>query len=277
MCPETAPIPWSDAEKYEPYLGRWSRLVAREFVPWLDVRPGSRWLEAGCGTGALTGQILAQASPAAVWASDPSMAYLEHARSALDSPVVTFELGEAERLAAADDSVDAAVSGFVLNFVADPETAIAEAHRVTRPGGLVAAYIWDYSGEMWALRHFWDTAILLDPVARRRHEGRRFATWMPDELARRFRDAGLTDVEVRPIVIDMHFLDFDDYWTPMLSNQGSAPSYIASLEPASVASLREAVRDHMPIAPDGSIPLTARAWAVRSFVPEGPSVERRGL
>jgi ubiquinone/menaquinone biosynthesis C-methylase UbiE len=269
MCPESVPVSWSDAELYEPYMGRWSRLVAHQFVPLLDVRPGSRWIEPGCGTGALTSEIASRAMPASVDASDPAADYLARARSDVADPAVRFSSGRAERLAAADDSVDAWVSGLVLNFVPDPGAALLEARRVTRPGGTVASYIWDYSGEMEAQRYFWDTAILLDPVARRLHEGRRFATWVPDELARRFRDAGLSDVTVEPIVIDTVFHDFEDYWAPMLGRQGSGPSYLATLEPAAVASLRGAIRDRLPIAADGSVPLTARAWAVRSVVPDG--------
>lgn len=262
------PLAWSNAELYEPYIGRWSRLVAREFVPWLAVPAGARWLETGCGTGALTSEILRLADPGAVEASDPSEPYVDHARATVVDPRATFTRGRAEVVSAADASVDAAVSGLVLNFVDDPAAALEEARRVTRPGGVVGAYIWDYAGEMWATRYFWDTATLLDPVARRRHEGRRFASWVPAEVAHRFRAVGLIDVDVHPIDIPTVFADFDDYWSPMLSNQGSAPSYVSSLEPASRAALREAVKSALPIASDGSVPLRARAWAVRGTVPE---------
>lgn len=268
MCPVQIPISWSNAERYEQYSGRWSRHVARDFLQWLAVPPGSRWIEPGCGTGALTSQIVALASPAVVVASDPSEPYLAFARETVDGPVVSFVSGRAETLDAVDDSVDATVSALVLNFVADPAASLAEARRVTRSGGVVAGYIWDYSGGVQAIRHFWDVAILLDPVARRLHEGRRFVAWMPEDIARRFRKAGLTDVVVEPIVIDMVYEDFEEYWDPMLGGQGTAPTYIASLEPASVAMLREAVRTSLPIAPDGSIRMTARAWAVRSIVPD---------
>lgn len=267
MCPIPVPVSWTNADRYEPYAGRWSRSVAKDFVPWLDVAPGSRWIEPGCGTGALTSEILSLTSPASLQASDPSEPYLAHAQAVLGGTVASFSLGRAEEIAAPDASADATVTGLVLNFVADLAGALVESRRVTRPGGLVAGYIWDYSGEMWAIRHFWDVAILLDPVARRLHEGRRFASWIPDELVRRFREAGLVDVEVEPIVIDLPYRDFDDYWDPMLGSQGSGPSYVASLEPASVDALREAVRAALPIAPDGSISLTARAWAVKSTVP----------
>ncbi|PSL36516.1 ubiquinone/menaquinone biosynthesis C-methylase UbiE [Labedella gwakjiensis] len=268
MCPNLTPESWSDAHRYEPYLGRWSRLIAHDFIPWLDVPPGSRWAEVGCGTGALSDEIIQSAQPSSLWASDPSAAYLAYSRSRVTDPAADFSVGDAEHIDLPDSSVDVTVSGLVLNFVPDAAAALLEARRVTRPGGTVAGYIWDYSGEMAAIRYFWDTAILLDPVARRLHEGRRFATWMPDELARRFREADLENVVVEPIVIDMVFRDFDDYWQPILGEQGSAPTYLATLERASVDALREAVRSNVPTAPDGSVPMTARAWAVRGTVPE---------
>jgi ubiquinone/menaquinone biosynthesis C-methylase UbiE len=267
MVHNPPPVAWSNGENYEPYVGRWSRVVATEFVRWLDVPAGSRWIDVGCGTGALTSSILTAAEPSTVLGVDPSDDYLEFARSSITSPVITFERGFAENLPAADDACDAAVSGLVLNFTTDSERALLEARRVTRAGGTVAAYVWDYSGEMWLLRYFWDTAIALDPVARRLHEGRRFASWEPHELERRFRDAGLVSIELRPIVIETHFRDFDEYWRPLLGGQGFAPSYVASLEATAVESLRAALQKRIPVEADGSLRLTARSWAVRAVVP----------
>lgn len=262
-----AAVAWTSAEHYEPYVGRWSRLVAPRFVQWLDVPRASTWLETGCGTGALTAAIVAEAEPAAVFGSDTSADYLGYARQSIADPVVDFRLGSAESVDRSDASVDAAVSGLVLNVLADPALALAEARRVTRSGGVVGAYVWDYSAEGSAMRTFWDTAILLDPVARRLHEGRRFASWSAGETGRRFEAAGLLDVDITEIVIDTTFTDFLDYWDPMLGGQGPAPTYIASLEPAAVDSLRTAVYRQLPIEDDGSIRLRSRAWAVRSIVP----------
>jgi SAM-dependent methyltransferase len=260
-------VAWTNAEHYEPYIGRWSRLVAPRFVRWLDVDPGARWLETGCGTGALTAAIVAGAAPAHVRASDASEGYLNHARRLLDSEVVDFVRESAEAVDVPDGSVDAAVSGLVLNVLTDPAIALAESIRVTRRGGTVAAYVWDYSSALSAMRVFWDTAILLDPVARRLHEGRRFASWSADEFARRFRTAGLRDVEVEAIDIETPFRDFGDYWEPMLGGQGPAPTYVASLDSSAVDALRTAVYRQLPVEDDGSIRLRSRAFAVRSIVP----------
>lgn len=260
-------IAWTNAEHYEPYIGRWSRLVAPRFVDWLDVPPESRWLETGCGTGALTSAIVERARPSDVLATDTSQPYLDHARRLMHDPGVDFRLESAEHVGLPDASVDVAVSALLLNVLADPAVALAESRRVSRTGGIAGAYVWDYSNPLSAMRFFWDTAILLDPVARRLHEGRRFASWSASELARRFRTTGFTDVEVADIEIETTFAGFGDYWEPMLGGQGPAPTYIASLEPGAVDTLRSAVYRQLPFEDDGSIRLRSRAFAVRALVP----------
>jgi SAM-dependent methyltransferase len=122
------------------------------------------------------------------------------------------------------------VSGLVLNFVPDPALAAREMTRVARPGGRVAAYVWDYAGRMELIRHFWDAAAALDPAAAELDEGRRFGLCQPEPLGRLFRDAGLADVGVRPIEVATRFRDFDDYWDPFLGGQGPAPGYAMSLD-----------------------------------------------
>ena len=154
------------------------------------------------------------------------------------------------------------VSGLVLNFVPDPALAVREMTRVARPGGRVAAYVWDYAGRMELIRHFWDAAAALDPAAAELDEGRRFGLCQPQPLAHLFRDAGLAEVDVRPIEVPTRFRDFDDYWGPFLGGQGPAPGYALSLDEPRRAALREELRRCLPSAADGSIPLVARAWAV---------------
>ncbi|HVO42214.1 MAG TPA: hypothetical protein VMT34_06315, partial [Aggregatilineales bacterium] len=134
---------------------------------------------------------------------------------------------------------------------------------VTRSGGTVAVYVWDYAGKMQFMRHFWDAATALDPTAYDRDEGRRFPVCRPEPLQQLWQAAGLNDVEVRPIDISTDFRDFDDYWTPFLGGQGPAPAYAMSLSEERRAALRERIRVGLPFAVDGSIPLVARAWAVR--------------
>ncbi len=257
------PDVWASGAAYEPYVGRWSRLVAKEFLSWLAVPPGKRWLDVGCGTGALSGMIVAMASPAQVDAVDRSDGYVAYAREQVKDPRVRFEVADAQALPSAAASYDAVVAGLVLNFVPGPGPAVAEMARVARPGATVAAYVWDYADKMELMRRFWDAAVALDPAARDLDEGRRFPLCRPEALAALFREAGLTDVEPRAIDVPTVFRDFDDYWTPFLGGQAPAPGYAMSLDEARRAALRDHIRAALPVAADGSIRLIARAWAVR--------------
>jgi SAM-dependent methyltransferase len=255
--------PWSHGERYEPYIGRWSRLVAQEFLAWLAVVLGQRWLDVGCGTGALTQTILRVASPSAVTGIDPSAAYLARARASTSDARAEFMIGDAERLPVEENSYDAVVSGLALNFIPDPARAAAEMVRVTRLGGTIAAYVWDYADQMQLLRRFWDAAVVLDPQARELDEGSRFPLCAPEPLERLFAETGMREVVVQGIDVCTVFRDFDDYWAPFLGGQGPAPSYVLSLDEAQRAALRERIQASLPVAADGSISLRARAWAVK--------------
>src|SRR5215211_7866784 len=141
--------------------------------------------------------------------------------------------------------------------------AVAEMAGVKRPGGIVAAYVWDYAEGMRLMRHFWDAADALDPKAKELDEGQRCWLCNPEPLSRLFLSAGLEDVEVRAIEVPTYFRDFDDYWSPFLGGQGPAPSYAMSLSEERRAELRERIQAGLPVALDGAIHLIARAWAVR--------------
>jgi len=252
---------WSGGDAYEAYMGRWSRRLARVFVRWLAAPPGGRWLDVGCGTGALTAAVLDTAAPAEVTGLDGSAAFVEAARAR--EPRARFEVGDAAALPWPDARFDAVVSGLVLNFVPDPARVVAELARVAAPGGLVAVYVWDYAGGMEMLRHFWAAAVAVDPSGGARDEARRFAVCAPEPLRALVVGAGLRDVAVEAIGTPTPFADFDDYWTPFLGGQGPAPGFVATLDDDRRAALRERLRARLPTRPDGSIPLTARAWAVR--------------
>jgi SAM-dependent methyltransferase len=258
---------WADGDAYEAYVGRWSRPVAVEFVRWLGVPAGLHWLDVGCGTGALTSTILAVAAPAEVTGVDPSDGFLGVARAKVAA--ATFHRGDARELPLPAAAVDVVVSGLALNFVPEPGAALAEFVRVARPGATVAAYVWDYAEGMALMRHLWDAAAELDPVAATLDEDLRYPLCRPDPLRLLWTDAGLADVEVRAIDVPTRFADFDDYWSPFLGGQGPAPTYVMSLPEDRRAALRELIRSRLPVAGDGSIPLTARAWAVRGRRPTG--------
>jgi SAM-dependent methyltransferase len=253
---------WAVGDLYEPYVGRWSRPVALEFLAWLDVPDGRDWVDVGSGTGALT-EVIVRTAPRSVVGVDRSADFVAYANDRIGSSIASFRTGDAQDLPLADDSVDAAVSGLVLNFVPDQARAVAEMSRVTRPDGVVAVYVWDYTGEMQMMRIFWDAAVELDRSAVEHDEGPRFPVCNPEALHELFTGAGLRDVETRAIDVPTRFADFDDYWTPFLGGHFPAPAYAMSLSEDARAELRERTRSKLPVADDGSIELIARAFAVR--------------
>jgi SAM-dependent methyltransferase len=237
--------------------------VAKEFLRWLSPPARKDWLDVGCGTGALTQTILEQANPYTVTGVDPSPGFIDYAGTTIGDPRVSLQVGDAQSLRFAATSFDLVVSGLMLNFVPQPGPAVAEMVRVTRSGGVVAAYVWDYAGKMELMRYFWDGAVALDPGALDLDEGRRFPICQPPSLGGLFKKTGLEDVEVQPIDISTYFRDFDDYWSPFLGGQGPAPTYLISLSEERRGALRERVHSSLPIAKEGSIALVARSWGVR--------------
>jgi SAM-dependent methyltransferase len=255
---------WSSGDLYERYVGRWSRQVAREFVRWLAIPPSSQWLDVGCGTGALSQTILDLMNPKKVKGIDRSEDFVKTARSKLKHPNAEFGTGDAQALAVEAESYDVAVSGLVLNFVPHPAQMVAEMAGAVRTNGVVALYVWDYAGKMQFMRHFWNAAAALDSAARDLDEGTRFPICHPEALSILFREAGLIP-EVRAIDIATDFKDFDDYWKPFLGGQGPAAGYAMSLKEEQRLQLRDRIYNGLPFAIDGSIPLVARAWAIKGF------------
>jgi SAM-dependent methyltransferase len=239
--------------------------VARQFVPWLGVPAGRRWVDVGCGTGALCAEIADAASPSSVVGVEPSEGFLETAQATLRGPPVLLS-GSATAIPLGDADADAVVSALLLNFLPDPSRALAEMMRVAAPGGVVAAYVWDYAEKMEMMRAFWDAAVEVTPAAAPLDEAVRFPLCRPEGLVGLFSGAGLTRVEVTPIDIATRFTSFDDYWRPFLGGQGPAPAYAVSLDEDARARLRDRIREQLPFGADGSISLTARAWAVRGEV-----------
>lgn len=253
---------WAAGDAYERYVGRWSRVVAGTFAAWLDLPAGARCVDVGCGTGAL-GATLLDAGAGALLGLDRSHGYLSGARAMTSAPSAGFAVADAQALPVADACCDAAVSGLVLNFVPRPERMLAEMARAVRPGGTVAVYVWDYAAGMEPIRRFWDAAVALDAGAATLDEGARFPLCTRPALQSLLEAAGLRAVEARAIDAPAVFRDFDDYWTPFLSGEGPAPGYCAALSEDRRAALRESLRRRLSAAPDGSIALTARAWAAR--------------
>jgi len=253
---------WKSVDPYEYFMGRWSRRIAHPFLDWLSPAHGLRWLDVGCGSGALSETILNHCVVAELTAVDQSDEFVRDIQKRLGK-LARCRVGDATALPAENDSVDYTVSGLVLNFISEPIRALAEMKRVTTASGTVAIYVWDYTGKMDFLNKFWDTVVKLDPTASTLHEGYRFPDSTAKALTVLFEDAGFVNIESAPLDIVTHFRDFDDYWKPFLGGQGPAPTYLMSLEESNRQRLREALVDCLPIQDDGSIQLRARAWAVK--------------
>lgn len=256
---------WDSGDAYERYVGRWSRRVAERFLDAFDVPEQAAWADVGCGTGALTAVIVARRNPTGVAGIDTSAQFVEQARLRVTDPRARFEVGDATRLPWSDATFDGTVSGLVLNFVPDPAAMVREMARVTTRGGTVALYVWDYAQGMQMMRIFWDAAVATEPQAAQFDEGKRFPICRPEALHALFTDAGLGAVQTSAIDVDTVFADFDDFWTPFLAKTGPAPAYLASLDATARERVRARVQTALPRAPDGSIPLQARAWWARGI------------
>ena len=264
---------WAGSDAYERYIGRWSRLVADEFVMWIEVPPGRRWLDVGCGTGALSQAILKRSAPGSLIGIDPLEPFITRASAALTDPRASFRLGSAADTGLADGAADVVVAGLVLNFVPDVRAALAEWRRVLGSGGVVGAYVWDYVRGMGFIREFWDAAVAVDPASAMLDQGAQPGITAAGQLEAAFQAAGFVAVEARSIAIPTVFADCDDLWLPFLGGTGGAPGYVATLDDTHRDAIRERLRRSVAAEPDGSIHLEARAWAVRA---RGPGEAARG-
>ncbi|MCA8956747.1 MAG: class I SAM-dependent methyltransferase [Planctomycetes bacterium] len=253
---------WAAGDAYEAFMGRWSRVLARAFVAWLDPRPQSAWLDVGCGTGALTAAICEFAEPSSVVACDPATALLDSARHRLADPRVTWVSAGSGSLPAHPIGYDVVASCLALNFFPDPRRAVEEQLSLLRPGGRVAAAVWDYGDGMQLLRHFWDAAVRVEPRAAALHEGCRFPLCNAEGLESAFRAGGAHEVCIEAIEIPTVFEDFGDLWRPFLGGTGPAPAFVADLTRAQRDRLECELRNSLGGIAGGRIALTARAWAV---------------
>lgn len=257
---------WKAGDSYDAYMGRWSRSVASRFLDWLAPGSGLDWLEVGCGTGALSAAILAYCDPESLAAIDASEGFIAKARASIPDRRATFAVGDAQALAALSASKDVVASALVLNFIPDRLKALMEMRRVARAGGVIGFYVWDYpGGGMEFMQAFWEAASMLDPKAEDLAEGRRFPFCTPDGLSDLCKQAGLTAIVCTAIEVPTVFRDFDDFWGPFTLGAGPAPGYCMSLDSDARARLQDRLRARLQAGENGTIPLMARAWAVRGI------------
>ena len=244
-------------------MGRWSRVLAQEFLNWLDRPAGLRWIDVCCGSGMVTEAIVERTAPASVVGIDVSAEQIAFARERRARANVTFETGNAMSLPFPDDSFDVTVCGLGLNYIPNPRQGLQEFCRVTRSGGTVAVYLWDYEQGARFLRAFWDAAVAVDSEASAFDQARRFPMCTEDGLRGLFEEAKLENLMVHALEIVTRFTSFDDYWQPLLAGQGSAPSYLATRDDKTKTVIRERLREALPASAQGAIALPVRAWAIR--------------
>jgi SAM-dependent methyltransferase len=257
----------SDGAAYEVFLGRWTRRLAEAVIDFARLPEEGDLLDIGCGTGSLARTLATRGPGRRVVGIDASIAYIAFARAC--GGAAAFEVGDACALPFADGAFAGATAQLVLNFVRDPDVALAEARRVVQRGGVIAAAVWDFRGGLVYQRLFWDSAAALDPDAGAQRD-RLFsgALALPDGLTALFERAGLAAVEHGSLTIRMDYASFDDYWMPLLGGQGPVGTYLVSRPPALRAQIEEIVRAaYLAGAPDGPRSMTATAWAVRAVVP----------
>ncbi|TQF68231.1 class I SAM-dependent methyltransferase [Rhodococcus spelaei] len=249
------------AEQYDRFMGRYTPTLAVELVDAVGVSPGGRVCDVGCGPGGLTRELVARVGAANVAAIDPAPQFVAACRER--NPGADIQEGVAEQLPWASGEFDAALSCLVLGFMSDPDLGVREMARVTRPGGAVAACMWDIAtGGMAMLRLFWTAARVVDPEVVGESA---MAGTAEGDIAERFRRAGLADVVGGALTARADYTDFDDFWEPFTFGVGPTGQYLQSLPPGQQASVRDACRDALP---SGAFSLDARAWYARATVPE---------
>jgi SAM-dependent methyltransferase len=260
---------FSEAEAYERFMGRWSRLLAPQLVVFSEIGNGEAVLDVGSGTGALSTALRAAATHGNVTGVDPSVTYVKHASRRSRDPFLRFVVGDARRLPFENAAFDKTVSALVLNFVPEPARALGEMVRVTKPGGVVTSAVWDYGEGMQMLRVFWDEAAAVDPAAKSRDEAH-MPLCAAGQLTALWQEAGLRDVQEVALTVALHFTSFDDYWGPFLLGQGPAGAYASALSPESRRALAQRLRWRLlGDGPNRAIEIHARAWAVKGTASQG--------
>jgi SAM-dependent methyltransferase len=243
------------ATAYDRFMGRYSEPLAPPFADFAGITGGERVLDVGSGPGALTAELVRRVGAESVVAVDPSEPFVTAARERF--PAVDVQRAQAEELPFAADSFDAALAQLVVHFMADPVAGIREMARVSRPGGVVVACVWDHAGTGGPLSRFWEVAHELRPDL---DDESHLPGAREGHLAELFAAAGVEEVEDGSVSISVEHPTFEDWWEPFTLGVGPAGAHVAALDPAAREELRERCRERLPEPP---FVVSARAWAAR--------------
>jgi SAM-dependent methyltransferase len=243
------------ADAYDRFMGRYSVHLSKQLADLAGVQAGQRVLDVGCGPGALTSELVSRLGDAGVVAVDPSEPFVAAVQAR--HPGVDVRQTGAEELPFPDGSFDAALAQLVVNFMSDAVAGLTEMRRVTRPGGVVAACVWDHAGGRGPLSPLWSAAHELDAtVSGESHlPGSR-----EGDLARLFEQAALREVQESALTVRVEHPTFEEWWEPFTLGVGPAGGYVSRLDPDRQAELREHCRASLPTAP---FVLESQAWAAR--------------
>ncbi|MDR6757698.1 ubiquinone/menaquinone biosynthesis C-methylase UbiE [Mycoplana sp. BE70] len=257
-----------DSSGYEQLMGRWSRILALQFIDFAGLTDGEKIIDVGCGTGSLTFALAKAANVEEIVAIDYSPVFVEAATRSNTDPRVTIRQADACALPFDTGRFDRAMALLVLHFVPDAAKAVAEMRRVVRPGGVVAAAVWDHLGGMPGMRMMVDTVGALSESGRQLRGRYCFQPMMqPGELKRTFVEQGLVDVTETQLMVRMDYRNFDDYWAPMAAGEGPLGQYVAALGTEERARTDAAVRDAYEAGqPDGPRSFANIAVACRGIV-----------
>jgi SAM-dependent methyltransferase len=241
------------ADAYARFMGRYSEPLAVQFADLAGVVRPQRALDVGCGPGALTAELARRLGAEAVSAAEPSASFAAAVSERL--PGVDVRLSAAEQLPFPSGVFDVALAQLVVHFMADPVAGLREMGRVTRPGGVVAACVWDHAGGRGPLSVFWRAVRELDPGA---DDESGLAGVREGHLATLFAQAGLSGVQASSLTVRVRYASSDQWWEPFTLGVGPAGAYVASLAPERCAALREQCRNLLPAGP---VAVSAMAWA----------------